>query len=89
MIFMLTYLPNYHFKLILSQGNACVESGFATNEQLLEADIKEQSSVARRIVYEGVSEEGGILKVDIRKKMLADVKNPGDLLTRLKKKTGV
>ena len=37
--------------LILSQENACVESGFSMNEQMLEANMKEHSSVARRIVY--------------------------------------
>ena len=41
---------------------------------MLEANIKEQSSVTRRIMYKGVSEEGGILNMDIRKKMLVDVK---------------
>ena len=51
MIVTLTYLPNYHFMLILSQENACVESGFSMNEQILEANMKEHSSVARRIVY--------------------------------------
>ena len=41
---------------------------------MLEANKKEQSSVTRRIIYKGVSEEGGILNMDIRKKMLVDVK---------------
>ena len=37
-------------------------------------DMKEQSSVTQRIVYEGVSKEGGILKVKITVKMLSDMK---------------
>ena len=48
--------------------------------------MKEQFLVAQRIVLEGVL-KGGILKEDITKKKLSDVKNPGGLLKQLKQKT--
>ena len=43
---------------------------------MLETNKKEQSSVAQRIAYEGVSKEDGIRKVNIRKKKLYDMKQP-------------
>ena len=47
-----------------------MESGFTINEQMPEINMKKLSLVAQRIVYEGVTKEGGTLKVDIRKKIL-------------------
>lgn len=44
--------------LILSQGN----------EQMLETNMREQSLVAHRIMFEGVSKEDDMLKVYIRNK---------------------
>ena len=41
---------------------------------MLETNMKKLSLLAQRIVYEGVSKEGGILKVDIKKKTLFDAK---------------
>lgn len=49
-------------------------TGFSTNEQMLETNLKERSFVALRILYERLSKEGVILKVNIRKKTLTDVK---------------
>ena len=60
--------------LILSQGNTCVKSGVSINDQMLEANMKEYYQLSRRIVYEGVSKEGGILKVNIWNEMLLDVR---------------
>ena len=60
--------------LILSHGNARVESGFSINEQVLETNMKENSLVAQRIVYGGVKKEGGVLQVNISKQMITDVK---------------
>ena len=51
--------------LFHSYGNAHVESGFSTNEQILDHNLKETSLVAH-----GVQSEGGVLKVDINKKLL-------------------
>lgn len=41
--------------LIFSQGNAGVELGFSLNELKLETNMKEQSLVAKRVLYKGVS----------------------------------
>ena len=60
--------------LIMSHGNARVESGFSINEQILLPNLKEQSLVAQRMVYEGVRKEGGVLKADITPKMLKHFK---------------
>lgn len=51
-----------------------MESGFTINKQMLETNMKKLSLVAQRIVYEEVSKEGDILKMNIRKKILFDVK---------------
>ena len=40
-----------------------VESGFSVNDQ-------GKSVVAQRIVYEGIMNDGGVLKADINSKML-------------------
>ena len=54
--------------LILSHGNANVDSEFLTNEQIL--DHKQDTSlVTQFIVYEGI-QSVGVLKVDINKKLL-------------------
>ena len=55
--------------LILSH----VESGFLTNEQISDDNMKETSLVAQRIAYKGIQSEGGVLKVDINKKFLSYV----------------
>ena len=51
--------------LFHSYGNAHVESGFSTNEQILDHNMKETS-----LVVQGVQSEGGVLKVEINKKLL-------------------
>ena len=56
--------------LFLSYGNAHVESAFSTHKQILDHNMKETSLVAQGIVCEGVQSEGGVLKVDINKKLL-------------------
>ena len=58
---------------ILSHGNAHVEFGFLTNEQILDHNMKETSLVAQHIVYKGIQSEEGILKVDINKRLLSYV----------------
>ena len=40
--------------LIYSQGNGHVESGFSTNEQILDRNKKVTSTVVQHIVYEGI-----------------------------------
>ena len=60
--------------LILSHGNARVESGFSINKEILAVNLLEQSLVAQRIVFEGILKEGGVLNADINKKMIEHVK---------------
>ena len=55
--------------LILSDVNSHVESGFLTDQQISDDNMKETSFVAQRITYEGIQSEGGVLKVDIYKKI--------------------
>ena len=60
--------------LILSHGNGRVESGFSINEDLLNENMKQELIVAQRVVYGGVMQEGGILKVNVSKEMMAEVR---------------
>ena len=41
---------------------------------MLETNTREPSSVAQRIIYEGISKEDDNLKMDLRKEILSDVK---------------
>ena len=40
--------------LILSHGNARVESGFSINENQLQVNVKESSIVLQHLAYEGI-----------------------------------
>ena len=61
--------------LILSHGNACVESGFSINKSLLQENMKNESLVAQKIVFDGIQHDGGYLKVNIIQDMLRYVRN--------------
>ena len=61
--------------MILSHGNACLESGFLSNEEMLVENMSEGSLVARRMVFDDVMNEGGISNVDVNRKMLKVVNN--------------
>ena len=61
------------FLLIFSHGNACIESGFVTNEEILDHKMKETLLVTQHIVYSGIQSSDGVLKVDINKKLLSYV----------------
>ena len=61
--------------MILSHGNARVESVFSVNEEMLFANMSEGSLVARRMVFDGVMNEGDISNVDVNRKMLKFVDN--------------
>ena len=60
--------------LILSHGNARVESGFSINGDILLPNQLCESIVAQRIVYEGILKAGGVTQVDISSQMVKDVK---------------
>ena len=61
--------------MILSHGNAHVESGFSANEEILVENMSEGSLVARIMVFNGIMNEGGISNVDVNRKMLKFVNN--------------
>jgi hypothetical protein len=60
--------------LILSHGNASVESGFSINTQMLVENMHEESLVGQRQVFDAVKAAGGILSVEIAKRMLQYVR---------------
>ena len=60
--------------LILSHGNASVESGFSINKQFLVENLHEESLVAQRIVHDHINAVGGLQSVNIDKSLLQFVK---------------
>ena len=60
--------------LILSHGNAQVESGFSINGDILSENLHGESVVAQRQVYDRIHDQGGVLNVDITKEMMFSVR---------------
>lgn len=60
--------------LLLSHGNADVESGFSVNEDLLVENLQERSLVSQRIVYDAIKNAGGVSNVDVNKELIKSVK---------------
>ena len=60
--------------LILSHGNAIVVSGFSINQLILNVNMKKQSLVTQRIVYEEVMNEGGPIKAGTNSNMIKSVR---------------
>ena len=60
--------------LILSHGNASVESGFSVNKHFLIENLHEQSLIAQRLVYDGVKSSGGPNVVEVTKEMRSHAK---------------
>ena len=56
--------------LILSHGIASVESGFSVNSDIMLQNMKKQSLVGQRIVYDYLSKVGGFEKVLLNKQLL-------------------
>lgn len=61
--------------LILSHGNASVESGFSINKQILVENMQEESVIAQRQIYDAVLAVGGVLNITINQKMRNYVKS--------------
>ena len=61
--------------MILSHGNAFVESGFSANEEMLVENMSEGSLVAPRMVFDGVMNEADISNVDVNREMLKFINN--------------
>lgn len=55
--------------LILSHGNATVESGFSINKNLLIENLQEKTLISQRIVYDSVKKLGGVENVEINGKL--------------------
>jgi len=61
--------------LILSHGNAAVESGFSVNKAILVENMEEETIVAQRIVFDAIRVTGmDVTKIDISKKMIGYVR---------------
>lgn len=73
--------------LILSHGNATVESGFSVNGSILVENLQEHSVVAQRVVYDSIQAAGGIMNVTIDKSMMQYVRSARSAyMEELKKK---
>lgn len=59
----------------MSHGNANVERGFSINNECLFENMREESVIARRQVYDAVLYEGGIDNVQISKELLLSARN--------------
>jgi hypothetical protein len=60
--------------LILSHGNAAVESGFSVNGDMLVENLHESSLVAQRTVFDSISYAGGVFGVSVDKRMMQYVR---------------
>lgn len=57
--------------LLLSHGQASVERGFSVNKQIEVDNLKEETYVSLRLIYDYVHFCGGIMKVPITKELLS------------------
>ena len=60
--------------LVLSHGKDAVESGFSVNGDMLVENLHEASLVAQQIVFDSISNVGGVKEVAIDKLMLQYVR---------------
>ena len=74
--------------MILSKGNARVESRFSVIEDVLIENMSEGSPAAQRMVFDGVMNEGGISNVDINRKMLKFINNAHSEYVKQLEKSG-
>ena len=61
--------------MLLLHGDACVESGFSVDEGMLVESMSEDWVVAWRMVFDSVTNKGGISIGDVNRKMLKFVNN--------------
>ena len=61
--------------LVLSHGNARVESGFSINDDILLPNMLAETTVTQRIVHDAVQKAGGPTKVAITSELMKMVKN--------------
>ena len=60
----------FQIVFILSYGSARIESGFSVNADMLVENLKEESLIAQRRVYDSIVARGGVLNVNITSGML-------------------
>lgn len=60
---------------ILFHGNASLERGFSVNSACLVENLMQDSLVGQRVVYDAITEAGGIKEVLIQKKMIHSFRN--------------
>ncbi|XP_063221071.1 uncharacterized protein LOC134530286 [Bacillus rossius redtenbacheri] len=68
-------VPVVKLLLTVSHGNAPLERGFSVNKEILVENMKETSVIAQRRIYDHVTYEGGLMKLDITKPMILSVRN--------------
>ena len=61
--------------MLLSHGNSNVERGFSINKDCLWENMKEETTVARRIIYDALQVHGNLNEFEITKQMVLSVKN--------------
>mgnify|MGYP001602198842 CR=1 FL=1 len=59
--------------LLLSHGQASVERGFSINREISVPNLQERSFVAQRIVVDHILSVGGVLEVNLDKKLISSV----------------
>jgi hypothetical protein len=64
---------------ILFHGNADLERGFSVNRECLVDNLKEESLVALRTIYDAVLAQGGIEEVTIDKSLILAARNASSL----------
>lgn len=62
---------SFQIALVISHGNASVESGFSINEDILVENIKERTIIAQRTIYDAIRKAGGSQSVCINQDMLS------------------
>ncbi|GBO38609.1 hypothetical protein AVEN_9117-1 [Araneus ventricosus] len=61
--------------MILSHGKSNVERGFSINKDCLWENMKQQTLIARRIVYDSIQANGGISNFEVSKQLILSVRN--------------
>ena len=64
--------------LILSHGNAHVERGFSVNKECIIDNLKEETLIAYRTVYDAINMHDGVENVPIPKKLIHYARNAHD-----------
>ena len=62
--------------LILSHGNASLERGFSINKEILVENLKHESLIAQRVIYDAVTDAGGLIPTfNISKSMVQSMRS--------------